>query len=340
MNFFRPLHTFIRTHLPQAKRLLAAALLAALLGLWMHASGQYPPYWDAAMTGLTLLAGLWSPLAAWWLAGLIGLYGLYAFSFYLAVLWMCVLILAQRPASRHLALAALLLAAPFLTRWHLGWLPLLLGGLYLGHSGGAWLGALSALWGMMVAAAHGYMPDWLTFAAAPWQAELVAARFTGLNSWRTLYALIEPLAPNSTALLYHLLQVGVWMGAGMLVGYAVQKASKGGRPTEILPITLGGAASLGILQGLLALWLGVHPWGWFVSQKSSLLLPMLIAPLAATWLDILRDFFGRPLPPAPSHQKRSNAPLVSPQISPNLLPKSPKPEKNDDESDLIMLELD
>ncbi len=334
MTLLRTLHEFIRTHHAQAARLFAAGLLAALLGLWMQVSEQYPPYWDVAMVILTVLAGLWSPLAAWWLAGLVALYGLYQLSFYLAVLWLCVLILAQRPASRHLALSALLLAAPFLAHWHLAWLPLLLGGLYLGRNGGLWIGGLSALWGLVVAALHGYAPDWLTFATTPWSVEIVAARFAGLNSWRTLYALTQPLIPNPTVLLYVLLQIGAWMLAGALVGNNLRAR----HPSRVLLTTLGGAASLGILQGGLALWVGIHPWGWFTSQGFLLLLPLLLSPLAATWLDILNDFFARPLPPpTTSHQEPS---LSRPQISPNPLPETQQVEKNDDENDLIMLELD
>lgn len=338
MTLLRTLHEFIRTHHTQAARLFAAGLLAALLGLWMQVSGQYPPYWDVAMVILTVLAGLWSPLAAWWLAGLVGLYGLYQISFYLAVLWLCILILAQRPASRHLALSALLLATPFLAHWHLAWLPLLLGGLYLGRNGGLWIGGLSALWGLVVAALHGFAPDWLTFAMAPWSADIVAGRFAGLNSWRTLYALAQPLISNPTVLLYVLLQIGVWMLAGALVGYGMRNNFGDRRPSRVLLTTLGGAASLGILQGGLALWVGIHPWGWFTSQGFPLLLSLLLSPLAATWLDILNDFFARPLPPrAVSYQE---APPSRPQISPNPLPETPQIEKKDDENDLIMLELD
>ncbi len=339
----RPLHEAIRIRMPQVQRLLSGGALAALTGAWMHASPAYPPYWDAAVAVLILALGMWSPLAAWWLAGLAALYGVYHISFYLAVLGLCILILAQRPAARHLGAAALILASPLLARWHLGWAAPLFGGVYLGTTGGLWTGVLAALWGETLAALHGYAPDFLLFAAQPWSVSTVAARFTGLNSWRTLAALGAPFAPDPTALLYHVLQIALWGAAGALTGKWLQANPKGGRPSGVLLAALGGAVSLGILQGATALWLGQHPKAWFVSRGGALLFPMLLSPLAIVWLEVLRDFFARPLP---THLKKapssgaSPRPAVSFPVSREIRSEGSSPEKNDDDGDLIMLELD
>ncbi|RMF46948.1 MAG: hypothetical protein D6755_05900 [Anaerolineae bacterium] len=327
--------------MPQMQRLLSAGALAALLGAWMRHNPAYPPYWDIALTLSVALSGLWSPLAAFWLAGLGSLYGVYHISFYLAVLWLCVLILAQRAASRHLGATALLLAAPFLARWRLLWVAPLFGGLYLGTAGGAWMGVFAAAWSETLAALHGFAPDFLQLAGHPWSISVLQARFAGLNSWRTLGALATPLAPNPTALLYHLLQIALWGLAGALVGRWMQENPRGGHPSGVLLTTLKGALLLEIAQGGLSLWLGQHPAGWFASQGLPLLLNMLFAPLALTWLEVLRDFFQRPLPlPPPTTRPAPENPAPQRIVLPDSLPQSENLEKNDDESDLIMLELD
>ncbi len=342
MHLLRPPHEFLRARLPAVQRLLSAGALAALLGAWMHANPVYPPYWDAALTLAVTLSGLWSPLAAFWLAGLASLYGVYHLSFYLAVLWLCALILGQRPAARHLGAAALLLATPFLARGRLLWVAPLFGGLYLGASGGAWMGALAALWSETLAALHGYAPDFLLLPARSWDTALAAARFSGLNSWRTLAALGAPFAPDPTALLYHVLQIALWALGGALVGRWMQTPPRGGRPSGALLAALGGAAALSGGQAGLALWLGRHPWDWFAPRWGYLLSAALLSPLAVAGLDALRDVFRRPLP----MRIRSTAPAEPPAaaerriVLPDSLPETENDEKNDDENDLIMLELD
>ncbi len=338
----RSLHEAIRIRMQQVERLLSGGALAALTGAWMHSNPAYPPYWDTAAAILITLLGMWSPLGAWWLAGLAALYGVYQISFYLAVLGLCGLILAQKPAARHLGAAAIILGSPFLARWHLGWAAPLFGGVYLGVSGGLWTGALTALWGETLAALHGYAPDFLLFAAQPWDVSVVTARFAGLSSWRTLAALGMPFAPTPTALLYYVLQIALWGAAGALTGRWLQANPKGGRPSGVLLAALGGAVSLGILQGAVALWLGQHPKAWFVPHAGLLLFPMLLSPLAVTWLEILRDFFSRPLPVSPRKASPPAAPRPAP-LPPDLrraFPETSPPEKDDDEDDLIMLELD
>ncbi len=343
LAYFRPPHEFIRRRMRQVQRLLSSGALAALAGTWMHRNPVYPPYWEAAIAFLTILLGTWSPLAAWWVAGLAILYGVYHLSFYLAVLGLSLLILGQRPAARHLGGAALVLAAPFLLRWHLGWVVPLLGGVYLGISGGAWSGALAALWSEIFAALHGYAPDFLLFPSHSWSIPVVTARFAGLNSWRTLAALGMPLAPDPTALLYHLLQIAAWGVAGALAGRLWQAHPKGGRPSGVLLAAAGGAASLALLQGALSLWLGQHSRGWLFSHRMRLLLPLLLAPLTVAWIEGLRAFFSRPLPfptrkpPRPSAPNRKPSPPARQAESP---PEAPGGEIGDDDNDLIMLELD
>ncbi len=151
-----------------------------------------------------------------------------------------------------------------------------------------------------------------------------------------------PFAPTPTALLYYVLQIALWGAAGALTGHWLQANPKGGRPSGVLLAALGGAVSLGILQGAVALWLGQHPQAWFVPHAALLLFPMLLSPLAVTWLEILRDFFSRPLPVSPRKASPPAAQRPAP-LPPDLrraFPETSPPEKDDDEDDLIMLELD
>jgi hypothetical protein len=354
-------HRLVRRYLPEIERLLVGAGLAALLYGLLHSLPAYPPYWDIALLGATVAAAFWSPPGAYWLAVVTAVYPLSTLSIYIAVLFLSIAILGQRVFINNLGAVVLALSAPWLAYLRIGWVIPLLGGLWWGSRGGAWIGGLAAAWGMLAAGLSGANPDWLTALGRLPSMQGVSDRFVQANSLETLLRILEPLAPNPTALLYYLLQAAAWALVGGLIGYLIEEDWLPGPWRRAILSGSGGALALLGLQLGLAAWLGQ-----FTVESLRLALPYLAvsAGLSAGTviaLEIGRDLVEHPLPLAqPGKSRRAsrprpawaNAPQFAAQPAASALPVAPAEsapaepgappakKENGDKDDLIMLELD
>jgi hypothetical protein len=151
-------HALIRRHLSSVERVIEAAGLAAGLYLLITSLPSYPSPWEVVIATAVFVIMLWSPPAAYFLAVTAALYPLYTLSLYLAVLFLAVALLAQRVIIHNMGAALLVLLAPWLAQFHLEWLVVLLGGLWWGKTGGAWIGGLAALWGQTLFGMTGSIP--------------------------------------------------------------------------------------------------------------------------------------------------------------------------------------
>jgi len=215
--------------------------------------------------------------------------------------------------------------------------------LWWGATAGGWIGALAAFWGMVAAGMGGLDPDWLAISGQFPPISTVVARFANADSLETLGLLIFPLAPDTTALLYHLLQIALWGLVGTLAGNLNDRPNvQNRRPWGgALLALVGGFVLLGVHLAL-AVWLG-QP------VADTLNVPLLVMAAATTGviaaaLEMLHDFFEHPLP-RPGWKNPRPGGATAPETSPKPVPPptrySPfEKEKDKKGEDLILLELD
>ncbi len=294
-------HGFFRRNLSKVERVLVAGGLSAALYALMAALPTYPAPWEAVITTAVFFVLLWSPPVAYFLAIIAAVYPLYSVSVYVAVLFLAVALLGQRLFIQNLGGTLLVLTAPWLAQAHLEWLAPLLGGLWWGRRG-AWIGALAALWGQLFFGMTGQHADWVANMGLAPQVSRLLERFGDANSLQTLRLLIEPLAPNPTVLLYHLLQVVLWgMTAGLIGAVCEQTWTQQKHPWRAVAVTLGGAAGLLAGHFALARWLAQDPAGAVYSTADfAWIVPglwesALYSALLAVGLEIVRDFVEHPL---------------------------------------------
>jgi hypothetical protein len=339
-------HGLMRRYLSLLERLLVAAGLSGLLYGLMSSLPVYPPNWDIVILVTVFVVALWWPGVAYFIAVVAAAYPLYTLSLYVAVLFLAVALLGQRVFIHNLGATVLVLATPWLARYNIAWIVPILGGLWWGASGGAWMGGLAALWGQLAAGMSGLTPDWLRLIGTSPTVAGVADRFGQANSLDTLKLIVEPLAPNSTLLLYHLLQVIAWAAVGGLVGLLADRSwIQRRRPWGAIIIgTAGTAVLLGVHVGL-GLWLEQHSAATLSPLWPMLIVTTLVVMLVVGALEGLRDFLEHPLPPrrrtSSRRPRRRSKPGNQSERAPLPVPSQlPDWETADEAEDLIMLELD
>lgn len=349
---FRPLHGLIRRYASTVERVLTAAALAGLLLYLLRGLPAYPPNWDIVLAGVVFGATLGAPPLGYFLAVLAAVYPLYHLSIYLMALFLAVALLGQRWLINNLGGALLTLAAPLLNALYLPWAVPVLGGLGWGPLGGALIGGLAALWSQLLAGMTQAPLDPLarldSSASLPDLLRLVE-RFTHIDSFDTLWRLVEPFVPDSNRLLFYVLQIGLWAGVGALVGALVESPwAQHRRPLRGILIGWLGLLLLPGLTLACGLWLGLYsPVALPLSPRAlglALLLPGVLIALVEIGRNLMeyplvfdrRAGRARPAIPAPPPAAPSPAgerPRPTPPAA------SPLPD-DDEDDDLVRLEID
>jgi len=338
-------HGFIRRYLSRFERGLTAFGLAGLVYLLISNLKVFPPFWDGVIVAVVFLTTLTSPFIGFSLAVLASFFPISTISIYLAVIFLAITILAVRPLTQNLGAMVLVVSAPLLGGFSLAWMIPLLGGLWWGAAGGSWIGALAALWGMVAAGMAGLNPDWLAiFGHFPPITDIVE-RFATADSLETLGLLVFPLAPDTTVLLYHLLQIALWGLVGTFAGNLNDRPDVQNRsPWGGALIAIAGGFTLLGFHLVLAFWLGqpaadTPDYVMWVMAAST-------AGVIAAALEMLQDFFEHPLPRLRRAKPRPRGvaepePGSGPEPVPTPAQYPPFDEKKGkDGEDLILLELD
>jgi hypothetical protein len=337
-------HGLMRRYLSWLERLLVATGLSALLYGLMSSLPVYPLNWDLVILAVVFVAALWSPGIAYFIAVAAAAYPLYTLSLYVAVLFLAVALLGQRIFIHNLGATVLVLATPWLAGYQVAWAVPLLGGIWWGAAGGAWMGGGAALWGQVAAGMAGLNPDWLTLTGTSPTITGVVQRFGEADSLETLKLILEPLAPNTTLLLYHLLQVVAWAAVGGIVGTLADRSwIQQRRPWGTIVIAvLGAFALLGAHVGL-GRWLEQHTLTTLAPVWPLLITTTGVVAIGVGTLEGLRDFLEHPLPPVRRRARPQRRPgrAREPEHAPLPVPTQlPDWEPADESEDLIMLELD
>lgn len=294
---FRLPHGFLRRHLSMVERALVAAGVSLALYQLMSTLPAYPSPWEVVMAVTIFFVVLWSPPVGYFVAVVTALYPLYTVSLYLAVLFLAIALLGQRVFMHNMGAALLVLLAPWLAQFHLEWLVVLLGGLWWGKSGGAWIGGAAALWGQVLFGMAGQYPNWLDMMGFAPAAQGLFSQFKDANSLETLKLIVFPLAPNPTQLLFHLLQIVLWaMTAGLIGGIVERSWAQQRHPWRAIGVAIIGAAVMALGSLGLATWLeqyGPEDFAWLVPGLAE---SGLYAAIGAAVLEGLRDFIEHPLP--------------------------------------------
>lgn len=279
----------------------------ALLWGLLSAIPVYPANWVPVMLLVVAVTGFFWPTVAYFIALFCALYPVYTVSLYLAVLFLAVALLGQRIFIHNLGPVVLVLSIPYLTQYRLEWLAPLLGGLWWGVAGGAWIGALAALWGKLLGGMTGLDIDWLMLSGTRLPMDGVVRRFEHANSLQTLQRLLEPFAPDSTVLLYHLLQVLSWAVAGAVVGALIERRwIKQRAPWSTVGVlSLGGVV---LLSGyfMLPLWLNQRSGEDMMILAPSFVLMGIVTVGVSAVGGLVRNFGDAPVrPPKPRRAKRA-----------------------------------
>ncbi len=346
MRTFYSLHSFVRRNLALAERFVAAAGLALLLYALMRTVVVYPLYWDATLAAAIFFLTLVSPVAGYFAAVAAAAYPLCYVSLYLAVLFLAIAVLGQHMFINNLGATLLTFSSPLLGAVYLAWGIPLLGGLWWGAAGGALMGVCAALWGQVAAGMAGHSPDWMSLYGVLPVLAYLPEKFAQANSLEALYLLFLPLMPDSTYLLYCLLQAAVWAFVGWAAGMLSEKEwAVYRRPRSGMIIALVGSAALALLHIGLSLWLKIPPPP---GVEYALGMTTLCSALAVMLLEWGADFLEHPLPlpgaerPArPIQIESAPAPQNPAPETEQIPPERPRESPADDEEeDLIMLELD
>ncbi len=367
-------HALIRRNLSFLERVVVSLGVAGLLYGLISSLPAYPLYWDAVLLALVFAIGLWSTPVMYFVAVAVALYPLYSLSIYLTVIFLAIALLGQQLFINNLGATLLVLATPWLAYYKMAWIVPILGALWWGAGGGAWMGGLAALWGKIIFGMSGIDPDWLTLVGQFPSATSMLVRYGPANSLETLTLLIEPISADTTALLYHLLQILAWVFAGALLGLAVERAWMQHRhPWPNVILALIGAIALPLIHLWLGSWLKQLPAPDLEASWGTLAVSSVLSALVVGMLEILRDFFDHPLhlqlPQSRPVERQAPQPYVlsrgaaaksvsKPDQDDEILPENdnlgdnrdvPTPDsasnakpgsKSKDSDDLIMLELD
>lgn len=337
-------HSLLRRYLSFLERVLVAAGLSGLLYGLLSSLPVYPRDWDLVIIAAVFVATLWWPGLAYFMAVAVAAYPLYTLSLYVAVLFLAVALLGQRIFIHNLGGLVLVLASPWLASYDLAWAVPLLGGLWWGAAGGAWIGGLAALWGQLAAGMAGLDPDWLTLGGSVPSLAGVAQRFGPADSLQTLKLILEPWAPNASRLLYHLLQIAGWAAVGGVAGILADQAwMQRRRPWASVLIALVGAGALLAMHVGLGLWLEQHTLASVAALWPTLAVSAVIVAAVVSGLELVRHFLEHPLPPPRRRVSawRRRSASAEPERAPLPLPAQlPEWQAADQPEDLIMLELD
>ncbi len=347
------LHRLFKRYQAPIEGTTIAVLLGLLVAIALYSLPVYPQNWAPVLVAIVVLLGLRYPLLAYLAAAAIVLYPLYTISLYVAVLFLALSMLLQRPLSHYLGATVLIVSTPLLAKYQLHWVVPILAGLWWGALNGFWIAGFAALWGKVLGGMAGMSIDWLALAGNMPSAAAMAQRFHGLPAIDTLNKILQPFAPDSTVLLYHLMQIAVWASVAALVGVLGDSTWLHRRfyPWLTIFAALLGGVLLALGHFVLTLWLPavgpeIFPWDAVFSA-------MVAAVVISGSLDVTRRFLDLPLAPmsrkkhslprlkpfwrSQKHQKSKNAAAnKSPIPVPNLPAWEPPQENND----LILLELD
>jgi hypothetical protein len=171
-----------------------------------------------------------------------------------------------------------------------------------------------------------------------------------------LSKLVQPFAPDTTVLLYHLLQIGIWALVAGLIGFlAGQKWLYYRFPWSTLLVTALGVIAVGAGYILLGVWLnGLDP---VTFDYEPLLIGAVFGLVTASTLEVFRQALELPVVPklhkrvitVPVKHTKSRQDGTSTsaanrnQSQPTPVPLPDLPEwqpPEEDNNDLILLELD
>lgn len=218
------LHGIYKRYQWLLEAIITAAGLALLVAVVLVSLPVYPPNWAPVLVALVAIFALKWQLAAFVLATLAVLYPVFTISLYLAVLVLAVAILGQRPFSHYLGATVLILATPWLAQYNFHWIVPILAGLWWGSVNGFWIGWTAAFWGKLLGGMVGLASiDWLLIGGEVPLLPGIMQRFHGISALDTLLKLLEPFAPDTTILLYNLLQITIWGIVAALVGVLAER---------------------------------------------------------------------------------------------------------------------
>ncbi len=332
-----------------ADRAIPAIGLALLLDSLLNANPTptYPTEWHVFLLLVVACFGFYNTIAGFVAALALAAWPLWTLSPYLATLAIAVAVILHLIILRRFNWALLVAAAPALAYNLIFALPPLLAGMFLGPTGGFWVGALAALW-LKVAGGMGNLPtDLLSLHLHPILLSQVAERFHDAKSLETLQLLVAPFSGSSNKLLLDVLQVLGCGLSGALVGWVRRMNWAENRPWANLTVALfAGALVLWASIFVLPIWVGLQPFSYLFEDWYTVVGVFLCALMALGLYSVrylLTRARKRPLasvlPPMPATP--SGPPLKTPALEARKGNSAANGKPGDESGkDVIKLELD
>ncbi len=209
---------------------------AAGLALLVYLSGLlelYPPEWRLVVPIGIFLVGSFALPAAYILSVIAIAYPLASLSIYLAALFLALAIIPMAYALNNIWAVLFICAAPFLNTFGLAFVAPLAAGLLMSRREGLLVGGGSYL-SLWMIGAYTYPPD---TAHLHGPIDALQGRFGGAGSFETIGKILNPLAPNSSALLNNILHLAIWAAAGYLCAIATDYGAQ--RAEQVASLNLG-----------------------------------------------------------------------------------------------------
>lgn len=323
---------------PFCDRLPPALGMAGMFLLTAQATGVFTYEWRAFIAVGVLSAGLVAPVAGYLLFVLALALPLYSISIYVAALALAFLLPPLFFPQRYIAAVLLVLAAPLLSQCRLALLIPFLGGLWWAEWGGALMGLGAALWLKIFAGMCGAAPDLLLLGGQPLPVDLLLSRFQTANSLQTLLWIAGPFTSDAQGLLLSLLQILAWGLAGYGIGLMHDRMKGARRPALVLLAGLS-AGLLGLAAGSLA-----APLALGLLRPVDIPVPFLIecgwAGLAVIGIYVLFSYLTRPALASPPGRVELYRPPARPTVRPEPLPVARPQPQDEEQTDIIMIDLD
>ena len=333
-------------------RLIPAAMMALLFVLVNQATETFLSEWLWFIAGGIVIAGLVAPIAGYVLFILALAYPLYTISIYVAALALSILILLAFFVTRHLTALVLVLAIPLLIPYRIIWLVPFLAGLWWFEWGGVLLGISSALWLKIFAGMCGATPDLAHLSGQTLATRHLIDHFSTANSFQTLLWMTESLTPDSQTLLFHIVEILGWGLAGYGVGLVRRRMEGMSRPNLGLLVSIV-VGFLGMGIGSLALPVALDlrkASSWPISLLWDFLIECGVSGVIAVGLYGASHYLARSvvLPVRSRIRSQEEARYSSIQPTPEPAP-APRPRmrpqprvraSEDEQTDIIMIDLD
>lgn len=306
VNFNSPLLIYQR-HRERIEDALVAVGLAALVGIFLSATGVFSEAWRLVLMLALVGVGSFSRFWGYNAAVAVLAWPIWTLAPILLVPFLAAALLPRRWIVAALPWVLLVASAPLLAQWQIVGLAPLLAGLVAGRTSALVVGVFAALWLAVAGGLAGWQPELGALHGAPLSPPAVEAYLSGASFTGALRLLVAPFTESHLLLL---VQVLAWGVAGWGVATVREMTWQDGTPQlPLVPALATGAVVLWAAIFLLPVWFDRQSFWALVAAPTptvGLALSAVLAALLGTLIQSVHQPVARPRrgPAAPRPKRR------------------------------------